>query len=88
MQYTSFLVLLNFFLAAHIHAQRFRNINGTVLVNIVFKESDKHTWWCNYGIVQRMGKVFSLFLAADTDAQTTSLRIAQIGAAATSKYFC
>ena len=69
---------------AHIRLQRLRDCNRAVLTQVVLEECDQHTRRCNNGVVQRVCEVqlLRILLAADTDAQTARLCVAEVGAGA------
>ena len=47
--------------ASHVWAQHFRNIYGTVRIEIIFQESDQHTRRSDHCIIQCVRKVFAIF---------------------------
>ena len=64
-------------LAAHIRSEGNGDIDGTVGIKVILKESDKHSGRSNNRIVEGMGKIFAI-LTVNSDFKASCLGIAEI----------
>ena len=72
---------------AHIRAERLRNPNAAVFIQVVFKESNQHPRWCYNCVIQSMRKVVRALFRLNTNAEAARLRVPEIGAAPHLKIF-
>ena len=78
--YFLFMFRYDFFDSAHVWLQCFRNIYASVCIQVVLQECDQHSRRSNYGVVQRMSEIFTVFTVY-TDFQSSGLCITQVRAA-------
>ena len=60
-------------LAAHVHPQRFRNGDRSVLAQVVLQEGNQHTGRSHAGVVQGMGQVLAAVSALYADLQARGI---------------